>query len=390
MAFGLYLHSPFCLQQCPYCDFTTKPYQGEQVQKNYASLLIKEIQQRGKWKNKAPITSLYWGGGTPSLLDPETILAIHHEFVNQGFEFTEDCEMTLEINPGTIDQKKLDELLQIGFNRFSVGIQTFNPSLLQLIGRQHSPTDSENTLTLLKSNNVNYSADFLYALPKQSFPDFLQDFFKFMEYSPAHLSCYILTLPENHKLNQNRAPDDEQAEMIDFLSGQLKHLHYEQYEISNFAKAGHKSRHNLNAWLGHEYWGLGISAHSYFNDGTYGIRFWNPNTIEKYKQQLENDVISKPFDCLPEYQKESLNYYESLSDYCHTHLRISSGLIWGEIKDNWGEAGLKEVKSKYLDIKNSGLVVENEKGISLSPSGKLMSNQVIQQFFFSSSETNSI
>jgi oxygen-independent coproporphyrinogen-3 oxidase len=285
MAFGIYVHIPYCLQKCHYCDFVTLDMNHSVTPAQYTSLLINEVQSRSATilEPRQQLTSLYFGGGTPSVLSAEAILSIRQEIANNGFEFTPSTEITIEINPGTVTKSKLDQYLAAGVNRFSVGVQTFHSKHLTRTGRLHSIDDSRELLAMLKAASLNYSFDLLFGLPEQTLDDLSADLRELVSFSPPHVSLYNLTVPKDHAMNKNRASDDVQADMFEVIETALLKAGLIRYEISNFAKPGFESRHNFLYWEDQPYWGIGIGAHSYLPTlGPFGSRFWNPASVKTW------------------------------------------------------------------------------------------------------------
>lgn len=394
--FGVYVHIPYCLQRCPYCDFST--YEIGQIlgPDSYVEHLKKEIQVRTPSLLKSnparrEIDTIYFGGGTPSLIEPQLIVSILREFEKQGFVFSPSIEITLEINPATISEKSLEIYLKNGINRFSVGAQTFDDRLLKIAGRKHNAKDTIATLDLLKSKGLNYTMDLLFALPSQTVEDLRKDLKIIRDLAPNHVSAYCLTVPPNNPLYKGRAPDEEQRDMFFLIQDELYRLGLARYEISNFAKPGFSSRHNSIYWSDEEYIGFGVSSHSYLKGSPWGERFWNPKSIGDYLQQIETEIkrtgnLESPYDALPEANLEVLKKHEALTDYCHVRLRTSEGLKENDLlkKFDQNTAGLV-VSRLEAPIKN-GLVKENNRAWALSDEGWLISNQVYQHLTFLPSE----
>lgn len=385
MSFGLYVHIPYCLQKCHYCDFTTFDLKHEVSMKQYTQLILTELRARAKDIPDKSVTSIYFGGGTPSLLPAEDILAILREIASVGFKIESSAEITIEINPGTIDRQKLDLYLAAGVNRFSVGVQTFNPRFLAACGREHTALDSEKTLDLLREFRVNYSFDLLFGLPEQTLTDLKADLELLTAYSPPHVSLYNLTVPENHKMNFARGTDSEQAEMFELIETRLSTEGIARYELSNFAKPGAESRHNSLYWSDEGFWGLGVSAHSYLPGyGSWGARFWNPKTAREYISQLQikqNDG-SAFYDSLPAKQFEALRTHEALTDYCHTQLRTVRGLSNAELKNKFDVELSSLVVLRAERAVLSGLLSQTSGGYRLSQKGWPLANQVFLELTF--------
>jgi oxygen-independent coproporphyrinogen-3 oxidase len=386
MSFGIYIHTPYCIQRCPYCDFAT--YEKSKIPpiQNYIELVREEIRQKSGSIKKRNLNTLFLGGGTPSLLEPEHILTLFHELENHGFNFSKDSEVTIEINPATLDPKKIEGYLKIGINRFSVGAQTFDDTLLKKLGRMHSSADTIETLNLLKSFGLNYSLDLLFALPNQSKEQLSYDLEKIDSLSPQHVSCYYLTVPESNPLSQNRPQEDVQLDMFDLVFEGLEQSGFKQYEISNFAKPNFYSRHNMLYWTDEEYWGLGLSAHSYSKDSQWGTRYWNPKTYNEYESLIGSNRTKNfqtPTDNLPVSNFEMLEMHEALTDFCHTSLRLSQGLsIFALQKKFLTSVVLNRVYQELAILKNEALVERNQDHYFLSKRGKLISNKVYERLTF--------
>ncbi len=386
MAFGLYIHIPYCLQKCHYCDFTTFNLDHKISMHEYTQLLLTELRERAANISEKNLTSVYFGGGTPSLLPAEDILAIRREIANVGFQLSRDTEITIEINPGTINDEKLDLYLAAGVNRFSVGVQTFNDAYLKRCGREHSADDSRKTLLFLKKHNLNYSFDLLFGLPEQGLAELQRDLDELLSYSPTHVSLYNLTVPQNHGMNAGRAADEEQAEMFGLIDANLRKSGIERYELSNFSKPGSESRHNCLYWSDRGYWGLGVSAHSYLpKSGPWGTRFWNATSANAYKIQTQS---LKNFSDLPDTQVERLSLHESLTDYCHTHMRVLRGLKRESFFEKFGQNATFLLENRMKELVESGLVRTTEDGYKFSPQGLPLANQVFLKLTFSREEVS--
>ncbi len=384
MAFGIYIHIPYCIQRCHYCDFAT--YVQDQIlpPAKYFELLKKEFFQNRNLFKQTQLTSLYFGGGTPSLVPPELIADFIYFLSDQGFQVLPDTEITLEVNPATLTAQKLEIYKKAGVNRLSVGSQTFNDKRLKELNREHSADDTIKTLSLIQEFKFNFSFDLLYSLPHQTQSDFMQDLNFVEKIRPHHISPYILTLPQEHFLNIGRPEEDIQIEMFQSLDSRLKDLGYEQYEISNYCLPGFQSRHNLLYWDDQEYWGLGLSAHSYQNVGqkkTWGRRFWNERNIENYQTRIECNLSDHP-DAL----SELLTAHEALTDYCHTSLRKISGLNLNQLDQKFAAGVSALVIDRLATSRNRELVKFQNDQIQLTPPGQLLSNQIFAQLVFDRSD----
>lgn len=376
--FGLYIHIPYCLQRCRYCDFATYVYDQILSPEKYVELLISELKAKSPLFTRQALRSIYFGGGTPSLLDSSLILTLLDHIAKTGLQISPETEITLEINPATLNKEKISHLVSGGVNRFSVGAQTFNDSLLQDAGRKHSSLDTRQTLDLLSELDVNYSFDLLFALPKQTLQDLEKDLHVIETYSPPHLSAYCLTVPEGHPMSFDRPHDDQQIEMFKMIESFLEQQNILRYEISNFAKPGAESKHNLLYWCDEDFVGLGLSAHSYLkNASPWGTRFWNPSSIEKYQEavllQAKNPLENlEKIHCL-----ETLSEKESLFDFCHTALRLEKGLNENFLHKKFSRASTVQLLAELSRLAQQELLQKDASDTwRLTEKGRHLSNYV--------------
>lgn len=382
MALSVYVHIPYCLQRCRYCDFTTfelseliAPEKNIPPEKYIACLRQEILHRHDRWADRE-LRTIYFGGGTPSLLQSDLIISILEELANVGFRWNPSTEITIEINPATIDEQKLDAYLRAGINRFSVGAQTFSDRLLQACNRKHSAADTRYTLQLLRSYQLNYSFDLLFALPNQSLSELQQDLDEVREFSPPHLSAYCLTVPTSHPMSLGRPPEDEQIEMFRLIEAELEKIALHKYEISNFARAGFESRHNLVYWNDQNYWGLGVSAHSYDpTSGPFGERFWNNKDLRTYLGQCEGKNV--PVD-----QRELLQKHEALTDFNHMFLRTRIGLSPAAVRNKFGEASADRVQGLLRTLEQEGFLDQVGDRFRLTAKGEILSNQVFEKLTF--------
>lgn len=295
---GIYIHIPFCQHKCDYCDFISFSNKQNMV-KGYVEAMKKEINsyfQNKDFLDSYNITTIYIGGGTPSFIDSQYIVEIMEllemKLIRNQTKF-EDMEITIEVNPGTVNQKKLEDYKKAKINRLSIGLQSTNNSILKEIGRIHSFEQFLETYRLANQVGVeNINVDLMIGLPNQRIEDVkesLNDIIK-LKPAPTHISVYSLIVEEgtviaqkieNHQLEE--MDEDLERNMYWYVKDTLELNGYKHYEISNFAKEGKESKHNINCWLQKEYIGIGVSAHSYIN----GIRYANCETIEEYIDNME-------------------------------------------------------------------------------------------------------
>ncbi len=386
MALAVYVHIPYCLQRCRYCDFATFEWSEILPPERYVPQVLDEIRRRRGFWPQTEIRTLYFGGGTPSLIAPELIVAIKTELENSGFRFLPDAELTLEINPATLDEAKLNTYMEAGFNRFSVGAQTFNDRLLKVCGRKHEARDTHETLRLLGQYALNYSFDLLFALPSQSLAELDEDLAIVSEYAPPHLSAYCLTVPEGHPMSRGRAPEEEQVAMFDRIEARLRMVGLAKYEISNFARPGLESRHNSIYWSDESYWGLGLSSHSYSREeGPFGLRFWNPKNLAQYEKQ--SALGGESFQTLlPPDQWERLEMHEAMTDFGHMHLRTMSGLPEDAAQGKFPKPAVASLTARLKELQKRGWVKLDNGRWRLSREGQLISNKVFEELTFLASD----
>lgn len=398
MKFGVYIHIPYCLQICPYCDFTKYQYDKIMPPEKYAELLALEIRARASDVPVRELDTLYFGGGTPSLFEPHLILSILDELAKAGFRLKDHAEMSIEIDPATVDQSRLDEYKRIGFNRYSVGAQTFNSRLLKIAGRKHTAEDTVQLLTLLKKNRVNYSFDLLFALPTQTLEELRADVMTALSFDPSHVSAYCLTVPEGHPMSRGRAPEADQVLMFDLIENELGKNGILRYEISNFARPGAESRHNMLYWTDQAYWGLGTGAHSYFPPGfsdtvdavtRWGMRFWNALSLPAYERDIKEWSFSQTANSpwrfvkdIPEDHRELLEEHQSLTDFCHTSLRLVRGLELNALRLKFGAAFESEVIKVLQVLEDEQLVAPTAAGWNLTAKGRVLANVVFERLTF--------
>lgn len=386
MAFGVYVHIPYCLQRCTYCDFATYERSKILPSPKYVDLVLAEIEQRARYFGEGrPLDTLYFGGGTPSLLPAEEIIALIRGLAKHGYVLKPDAEATIEINPATVDPDKLSKYLDAGINRFSVGAQTFDDRLLKMVKREHNAAQTRATLELLSSRNVNFSFDILFALPTQTLDGVREDLKIAVDLGSKHVSPYCLTVPEGHVLSTGRAPEGEQVDMFEHIRESLTGAGFEAYEISNFARPGFESRHNLLYWTDQEYWGVGLSAHSYSKATPWGLRFWNRNAIGEYQAQIQGDLghaFDSPNRHLPAEQFEDLEMRQALTDFCHTSLRLMRGLRDDELESKFPRAAVDAVTVRLRQMRGKGLLAGEKGRHFLTAEGVVLSNRVFRELTF--------
>lgn len=360
MTKNVYVHIPFCKQKCKYCSFVSFPKLEQKD--DYIGALLKEVKHF--YKNEE-LATLYFGGGTPSLLSPEDFRKIIG-----NFNITPKTEVTIEVNPETVTDGYFSELRGLGVNRLSFGCQTFDEKTLELIGRKHSPRQVKDTILDAQKNGFNnISLDLIYGLPNQTINSFENDLKEALALEIQHVSLYGLKIDEGcyfyNNLPKNLPDSDLQAEMylkaIDILTSK----NFEHYEISNFSKNGCNSRHNLNYWENNSYYGFGIAAHGYVD----GIRYSNRTTLKDY---INNPLTHK--------EENILSDSEKLEEEIFLGFRKTSGLDVNEVNKKYNidfEKKYSSVLGKYL---NSGHMQKTSRGYKLTTEGILVSNIILADF----------
>ncbi|WP_457551202.1 radical SAM family heme chaperone HemW [Desulfobacula sp.] len=316
---SIYIHIPFCVKKCVYCDFFSRT--DLSLIPIYIHCLQKEIEKKPGAKEN--INTIYFGGGTPSLLSIRDVARIL-QTIGQRFKVSRDVEITFEVNPGTIDFDYLAELKKTGINRLSIGVQSFNDDKLKFLGRIHTAEQAEQTVEdAWAAGFNNISMDFIYGLPFETHAIWIQDLEKAIRMAPSHLSCYMLTIEPGTPLGEkcekglvNPLGSSVLSAMFKKTATLLSHNKYEHYEISNFSNAGqNRSRHNSNYWNMTPYYGFGPAAHSY--DGK--IRSWNLKNLETYIKDLDSGM-------LPVKGQEILTCEQEMMEMIMLRLRTLEGL----------------------------------------------------------------
>lgn len=388
---GIYIHIPFCIQRCHYCDFAT--YSKDQIapNQNYVNSLLIEAKKRRNLFRESRIDTIYFGGGTPSLLEADQISQIIQGIKKLNFEFADDIEITLEVNPATLNESKCKGLREAGVNRISIGCQSFDDENLQNCNREHNVQDTFNTISLAQKYFDNFSLDLLFSLPQQGLKQLKKDVETIREINPPHVSAYCLTLHENHPMNKGRCSEDEQLDMFKFIFEEFKQIGLNRYEISNFAKPGFESRHNNLYWTDKNFWGIGLSAHSYRRSPNWGQRFWNPSTYKTYIEHIEsldsNVSLEESFGTK---NHERLELHESLTDFCHTHLRLQDGLSEHEVRQKFSAQGFDLAQPRLKGLKEQKLLKHEGGRWKLTENGVFLSNKVFSELLFSQSDIDNM
>jgi oxygen-independent coproporphyrinogen III oxidase len=385
---GIYIHIPHCLQKCHYCDFPTVLLDQGPDLDHYTSILEQELEF--KLLKGSEISSIYFGGGTPSLMGPKRIDKILNKILSLGYTLKPGFEITIEINPGTLSKTDILDLKSSGVNRFSIGIQTFNDITLKIIGREHSSKQSLQTLELIQAADVPFTADLILALPGENFSEFKNNANTLFGFNPNHLSVYVLTVPELNFLSKNMPKDDLLDELMDESEDFLSLNGFERYEISNYRKKNHQpSLHNLLYWNDLNYWGVGLGAHSYLKDhNKWGLRFWNPRVFSTYEKQIKNRTLNAELP--PKAQLETLQLNESLTDFCFTHLRQWDGISEKKLELKYNNKIKNLVIENLQILLKDGYIDKDNTDWRLSKKGRKFADHVFRQLCFSNQDMEDI
>jgi oxygen-independent coproporphyrinogen-3 oxidase len=378
---GVYLHIPFCKSRCSYCDFATDVYKRGEIVDRYVDALTSEILAAHDEKNPPAneggsdlsIDTIYFGGGTPSLLTPlqlEKILSA----VDKQFAVQPELELTVEMNPATVTLEKLKDYRSLGVNRASFGVQTFDDTELKRLARGHNAVDARMTFLLLRDAGfVIISFDLIAGLPRQTLADWERNLDEALTLQPEHLSLYLLEIhdgtPLATQVRDGRQPmpdEDLAAEMYELMLDKVTAAGYAQYEISNFARTGFESRHNTKYWRLEPVYGFGVSAHSF--DGSQ--RYANERDTAKYVSLIEGSGGA-------EVMREQI---DAASEFIFLGLRLNMGIDAAEYKTHFGIDLHEKYSAELKEIRDAGLIETDGRNFHLTRRGMLFSNEVFRVF----------
>jgi oxygen-independent coproporphyrinogen-3 oxidase len=372
MAIGVYLHIPFCKSRCSYCDFATDIYRDSGAVQRYVDALCREIEGDTNG-NAITADTIYFGGGTPSLLTPQQVEKILR-VVREKFSITDGAEVTMEMNPATVTPETLRAFRDLGVNRASFGVQTFNDTALKLLARGHDAHDARNTFRMLREAGFdNVSFDLIAGLPGQTMDDWKANLEEAMGLSPEHISLYLLEihqatpLAEQVRSGRQPTPDDElAADMYELMLDHLATFGYEQYEISNFSRPSFESRHNTKYWRLDPVLGFGVSAHSF--DGHQ--RYANERDTARYVGLIESadraEVMREDTDIA--------------SEFVFLGLRMERGIELAEYAKRFGHDLLGKYGDEIDDLREKSLLTLENGSLVLTRRGKLFSNEIFAAF----------
>ncbi|HEY9435148.1 MAG TPA: radical SAM family heme chaperone HemW [Blastocatellia bacterium] len=374
---GIYIHIPFCATRCHYCNFATGGYESE-LARRYTAAVREEIARADASNSPMMrrVDTIYFGGGTPTTLTVEQISSLI-ETCRLRFDVASDSEITAEANPGSISQNYLEELRSAGLNRLSFGVQSFDDDELRMIGRTHSAEEAREAVrTARAAGFANVSIDLIAGLPEQKMETWRRNLEEAFALAPDHLSVYLLELykdaPLLHRINRGelRAVDDElTVEMYFALVDEAERRGFEHYEISNWARPGFESRHNLKYWTGAPYWAFGISAAGY--DGL--ARWSNTRNIHEYLDKVESSQT-------PVAERTELDDEDRQSENLFLRLRLKDGVDLDEHLRRFGVNALERYRDEIERLREAGLVELSENRLKISRAGAVLANEVFAVF----------
>lgn len=359
---GIYIHIPFCQSKCPYCDFFSMRKKSDDYI-NYVKILKEKIKYWSKKINKT-VDTVYFGGGTPSVIGSDLICEIL-QFINENFNLNKNAEITMEANPASGKFFDFNNAKKYGVNRISLGLQSANPNELKLLGRLHSLEDVENAIGLIRKSGINnISLDVMLGIPTQTIESLKNTLDFCINSYVQHISSYILKIEKNtvyyKKRDNYKFPDDDlTSDLYLFSVKYLNEKGYNQYEISNFSKEGFESKHNLKYWNLEDYLGIGPSAHSFIDKK----RFYYERSINDFK----NDIIINDGNGGNE------------EEYIMLKLRLKSGLDTKKFEEAFGHKPSKSFFNKINLYKKSGFINYTDDKVSFTPKGFLVSNAILSE-----------
>ena len=370
---GIYVHIPFCKRKCDYCDFISYSNKDSKIQE-YIEAVKKEIELQ---KIKSEITTIYVGGGTPSYIEGKYIKEIIEEIKKKNV--SNDAEITIEINPGTVTLEKLRDYKESGINRLSIGLQTTQNELLKQIGRIHDFEQFIETYKMARKEGfTNINVDLMLGLPNQRIKDLKDSLEKIIELQPEHISVYSLIVEEGtpicNKIEKGdlELPEEElERNMYWYVKNTLELNGYKHYEISNFARKGYESKHNLNCWEQKEYVGIGLAAHSY-RDIT---RYSNTEQMGEYIRNVKNQNLERN-RIIHEIQKED----DTKKEYMILGLRQIDGIKISKFKEKFGDNPIYLFRNELKKLSDENLINVDEDNIKLTNKGIDFANLVWEEF----------
>ena len=372
---SIYVHFPFCVRKCLYCDFPSYA-DIDCLARAYVNALLKEIECKSQFLSNTYVYTIYFGGGTPSLLKSKYISAIV-EKLNESFDMSNISEFTIEVNPGTVDEKKLKTYKNIGIDRISIGLQSVNEDDLLKAGRVHTFNDFLNVMSYAQNVGFdNINIDLIFGFPWQTFDQWKNTIDTVIKINPSHISCYDLKIEKNTQLfnlvktgQYKELPDEVNRKMYYYACEQITKCNYNHYEISNFAKPGCESKHNIVYWKTGEYVGFGSGSFSYLNRKRYG----NINNVERYISGIENNI-----NVIDEFEVLSLS--DEAHEYAMMGFRLLEGIDEIKFKSRFDIDFSLIYEENLKRLYEKGLIEKNINNIRLTKKGLDFANNVFMEF----------
>jgi len=373
---GLYIHTPYCIHKCGYCDFNSHPIKHDEMD-HYIDALVAEMKHYAKiYSNTNIIKTIFLGGGTPTTLTVYQLERILTECVKE-FKVSPDAEITIEANPATIDIEQMKSIRQTGYNRISIGVQSFDKTELKLLDRAHGPEEVHSTVDCArKAGFDNLSLDLMFAVPNQSLSSWESNLDKALEKNPEHLSTYNLTIEQGtafSKLQSNgkliMPEDDHQLELYKKTIERLTKKGLHHYEISNFAQQGKECAHNITYWENKNTLGLGAGASSYMN----GTRFKNTNLPAHYIRQIKEEKTAVE-------HSETLEPRQAMGETIMLGLRLLQGISIHQFERRFQVSFINLFKNIIHSLKEKELILFEGDSLRLSPKGLFLADSVILEF----------
>ena len=367
---GLYVHIPFCLRKCNYCDFCSYADVDGETRRAYLERLEEEIRLFTDRAREYTVDTLYFGGGTPSLLSPDEMTALVR-VIRENYRLADDLEFTVEVNPKTLTREKVDAFVQCGVNRVSMGLESIHENEQKILGRVHNFEDFLASYQMLLDGGIdNISVDLMYAIPEQTLASLDATLDAILALSPKHISAYSLILEEGTPFDRMRntlalPSEDEELSMYSHLCARLAARGYEHYEIASYARAGHYSRHNLRYWSLSPYLGFGVAAHSYFD----GIRHYNVADLSAY---LQKDVAYYEYERARDIEADA---YE----YAMLALRTRRGLDLLEYRERFGRSFTEGKEEKLSRFVHEGYMIRTAHRLAFTERGVYLSLAILSE-----------
>ena len=389
---AIYIHIPFCVRKCLYCDFLSGPSSTED-RINYIAALCNEIESVSKDCRDRIVGSIFFGGGTPSMLSADDMLRIMNK-IRDSFILSDDCEISMEINPGTVDEEKIYGYKVAGINRMSIGLQSAVDDELRVLGRIHTLRDFENTYSLITKAGIhNVNVDLMSGIPEQNLDSFKRtlDYVTSLTPKPTHISAYSLIIEEGtpfYDMELNVPSEETDREMYKITNDILCSCGYHRYEISNYALEGYECEHNKVYWKRGDYLGLGLGAASLMDN----VRWNNTSDMKEYLEafeigeEVENRGVMKDDKAvnMPDVRKEyqQLSVEEQMEEFMFLGLRLMEGVTESDFKNTFGEAYPEQYVKTIKKYTSMGMLKCIENRVFLTEEGINVSNVILSEFLF--------